>query len=372
MYTYDSNGICHRKRKYVPLGFINQFDGSKMTRREAEAQLEPYVAQANASAIAPFIEEKRITFEAFSKIWERDYLSLSKPSHQATAKGHLKKLIAAFGQKGMRQIGASDMQRLISEMSSEGYAAKTIKNLWSTMRSIWGAGVNQGYVDQQLTKPRLPRATHTSARCFCLDEVARIIAAGRDFPPPTIMYWLAAETGLRAGELFGLRVADVDIDRIYVRKSVWHGKVDSPKTPSSVRTVAISRQLTRLLEMLWRLRMEQGGEYLFSSSGTTPSDVGNERRRHLQPLLKRLGIAPAGFHAFRHFNASELSRLRVPLKTIQERLGHASTGSLTLDVYTHSEWGENADAAELLGDRIEKAVNSCSLTAAKASRVAAD
>jgi integrase len=65
------------------------------------------------------------------------------------------------------------------------------------------------------------------------------------------------------------------------------------------------------------------------------------RKRRLHPLLGSLGIKRAGFHAFRHFNASLLGSLRVPLKTIQERLGHASSGSLTLDLYTHGEMPEN-------------------------------
>jgi ribosomal protein L18 len=53
----------------------------------------------------------------------------------------------------------------------------------------------------------------------------------------------------------------------------------------------------------------------------------------------------------------------VPLKTIQERLGHASAGSLTLDVYAHSEWKQNVEAAKLTGEAIEKAVSSVNLTA---------
>jgi len=55
----------------------------------------------------------------------------------------------------------------------------------------------------------------------------------------------------------------------------------------------------------------------------------------------------------------------VPLKTIQERLGHASVGSLTIDVYTHAEWEDNVEAARLAGAAIEKAVNFVSLTAGK-------
>lgn len=55
---------------------------------------------------------------------------------------------------------------------------------------------------------------------------------------------------------------------------------------------------------------------------------------------------------------------------IQERLGHASAGSLTLDVYTDSEWQENMEAAKLAGEQIEKAVNSVSLTAVNEKRLA--
>ena len=85
----------------------------------------------------------------------------------------------------------------------------------------------------------------------------------------------------------------------------------------------------------------------------------------MHPLLSSLEIEGAGLHAFRHFNASLLGSLRTPLKTIQERLGHALTGSLTLDVYTHAEWKENEEAAKLAGDAIENAVNSVSLNAIK-------
>jgi len=81
------------------------------------------------------------------------------------------------------------------------------------------------------------------------------------------------------------------------------------------------------------------------------------RQRKLSRLLKSLEIAPAGFHAFRHFNVSLLDALRVPLKAIQERAGHALTGSFTLDVYGHApEWELNLEAARLAGAAIEAAV----------------
>jgi len=75
-------------------------------------------------------------------------------------------------------------------------------------------------------------------------------------------------------------------------------------------------------------------------------------------LLKSLGIPQAGFHAFRHFNVSLLDALRVPLKTILERAGHALTGVFTLDVYGGSpEWERNLEAGRLAGSEIVRAVS---------------
>jgi hypothetical protein len=90
----------------------------------------------------------------------------------------------------------------------------------------------------------------------------------------------------------------------------------------------------------------------------SPIDMNVHRRRKMTVLLSSLGIPQAGYHAFRHFNVAMLDALRVPLKTIQERIGHALTGSFTLDVYGgQPEWGRNLEAGRMLGAELEKAVN---------------
>lgn len=283
-------------------------------------------------------------------------------------RGQLKRLKAVFGQKDMRQVGTSDLQRVIAGMSAEGYEPKTIRNLWATVRLVWDAALAQGYVDRALPNPKLPRISRKMPRYFRLEDVAKIIAASE--AEQRVFYWLAAETGLRAGELTGLRLADVDLDRITVSQSVWHGRVQTLKTNNALRTVALSPHLGALLWEHVERQKGKGHDFLFSSSKGKPWDASLFRRRKLRPFLRSLGIGQAGFHAFRHFNASLLSSLRVPLKVIQERLGHASAGSLTLDVYTHSEWKENVEAARLAGEQIEKAVNSVSLSAIQQKRPA--
>ncbi len=89
----------------------------------------------------------------------------------------------------------------------------------------------------------------------------------------------------------------------------------------------------------------------------SPLDMNVERTRRLHPALKALELPKAGYHAFRHFNVSLMDALRVPLKTIQERIGHSLTGSFTLDVYGHAlDWKANEQAASALATELAKAV----------------
>jgi integrase len=111
------------------------------------------------------------------------------------------------------------------------------------------------------------------------------------------------------------------------------------------------------------------GHHLFTSETGSPRDMNVYRQRKMTPLLKSLGIPQAGYHAFRHFNVSLLDTLRVPLKTIQERAGHALTGVFTLDVYGGTpEWDRNLEAARLAGAEIEKAVAKAISEAAEKSQ----
>jgi integrase len=353
-YILDSHGVEKRVRKQIVLCAV-KIGERLIGKREAQRLLQPYLDRVNSSLAAPAREQKSATFEAFVAIWERDYLSLSKPSTQSSTRSQLKRLVAAFGRKDIRRIDAGDIQRFISATVVEGLEPKTVRNLWGTISLIWDAALAQKYVDAALPKPKLPRRTRKKARFYSLGGVATVIAATQG--EQRVFYWLAAETGLRAGELAGLRPTDLDGERLTVNQSVWHGKTQSPKTENAVRTLAVSPQLLALLWQQIARQKVKGHGYLFSSSNGGTWDMDAYRKRKLRPLLESLGVKPAGFHGFRHFNVSLLDALRVPLKTIQQRLGHALTGSFTLDVYGGKpEWEPNLEAARKIGAEIERAV----------------
>ena len=248
-----------------------------------------------------------------------------------------------------------DIQRYIAAGVKGGLDPKTIRNHWGTLSLIWNAALVQKYVDAVLPKPKLPRRPRVKAKFFTLADVAKIIAASKQ--ETLTFYWLVAETRLRGGELAGLKLTDIDGESLTVNQSVWGGKEQSPKTNSSIRTLALSPQLVTLLwQQIARQTTKKHG-YLFSSKSGTPRDMNVYHSRKMAVLLKSLGIPQAGFHAFRHFNVALMDAQRVPLKTIQERIGHSLTGSFTVDVYGGKpEWEPNREAARLIAEEIEKAV----------------
>lgn len=162
-----------------------------------------------------------------------------------------------------------------------------------------------------------------------------------------------AETGIRAGELAGLRLEDISEELLTVNQSVWHGKVQTPKTNNSIRTLGLSPELASLLSEQITRQRSKGHDYLSSSENGTPWDINVYRRRKMMKLLKSLGITQAGFRVFRHFKVSLMDALHVPLKTIQKRIGHALTGSFTLDVYRSTpEFERNIEAGNAQAQRL--------------------
>ncbi len=171
-----------------------------------------------------------------------------------------------------------------------------------------------------------------------------------DLPNKTL-YWMAAETGMRPGELAGLRLEDVNLEGLSVRvvQSVWAGKLQAPKNANAVRELAISPELAGHLRIYLSAWRPNPLKLLFASQNGTPLSSGNVWKRHLGPLLDKLGIKRRGTNAFRHTSACFMDRLNTPMTVRQERLGHAPGSPVTLAHYTHSVGEDNRKVADQMG-----------------------
>ena len=154
----------------------------------------------------------------------------------------------------------------------------------------------------------------------------------------SMLYWLTAASGMRAGEVTGLGKPDVLVGegRIKITHSVWHGHRKKPKSRSSQRQFCIGPSLMAALVKIMDMTPDDPEGFVFQTANGTPLLGDDIVRDHLKPLMKKLGIADmdAGLHAFRHTVGTEWSRRGVPLKTIQAQLGHSSPG-ITGDFYLH-------------------------------------
>ena len=168
--------------------------------------------------------------------------------------------------------------------------------------------------------------------------------------PYKTMFLMAFFTGLRPGELFGLKWGDVDFDasRLIVRRNVmfapakhaqedgsrWH--FQSPKTKRGFRSVDMSPMVKQALEIHKLNTIEKANplNLVFFTENRTPHDSLNIIRNYFKPAQEAAGLPEIRFYDARHTFASVLIELGQSPKYIQEQMGHSSI-QVTMDVYGH-------------------------------------
>ncbi len=178
------------------------------------------------------------------------------------------------------------------------------------------------------------------------------------------LYVLAIHTGLRQGELLGLKWEDLDNGYLYVQRSLSHGKFNAPKTAKSRRRVKLSQRAINALRS-HRVRQNEEKRLAASSWGILgPETEGlmfpNRSGEPMHPwilttdftrLLKRAELPLVRFHDLRHTCATLLFKAGQHPKTVQELLGHSSI-SITLDTYSHVLPGMGDGLADAMDDTL--------------------
>lgn len=175
------------------------------------------------------------------------------------------------------------------------------------------------------------------------------------------LYVLALHTGMRLGEMIGLRWGDIDFERgtLAVRRTVTHGNagltIGTPKTAAGKRSIALpapclaALRSHRAAQAARRLQLGpawQDGDYVFDRGDGTflhPNVVGKAFQRHVE----RAGLPRIRFHDLRHTAATLMLANGEHPKIVQERLGHSDI-SMTLNRYSHVSMDMQRDAADRL------------------------
>jgi integrase len=240
----------------------------------------------------------------------------------------------------------------------------TVANAYRVLRAALSWAVRQGWVPANPARAVEPPAPAPRVdRWWTLEQAATFLAA-----TPDEWYWatwaLALLTGLRLGEILGLRWTDIDTARslLWVRQVRRRGAAVAfgpPKTHRSVRPVgldpAVRAVLTRQEQIQATARARFGRDWpttglvITTPVGAPASHRGVERA--FARAVRRVGLPPIRFHDLRHTHASLLRQAGADWRVIADRLGHSQV-SFTAQVYLHADVAEQTALAGPLNARL--------------------
>ena len=188
----------------------------------------------------------------------------------------------------------------------------------------------------------------------------------------------AALTGLRKGEIRGLRWENFIGKELSVQQSVWNSFVTEPKTKGSKAPIPVIKQLAEALEAHRKRMGKLAVGPIFQSGNGKPLNLDNLSRRVIIPALEKCAVCGQseeehkkdghkfqrdkslpkwhGWHAFRRGLATNLHQLGVADKDIQAILRHSNIG-ITMNIYVKSVAESQVDAMDLLGAELDKKVS---------------
>jgi integrase len=224
------------------------------------------------------------------------------------------------------------------------------RNVTQFLAKVFNAAVDEGIIQVsplKRAKVRRPTQQQKDIAVLSIAEVERLVQAARDGSKDprsgpeqdALCIKLGAFTGLRGGEVAGLRVQDIDVDActIFVRRNVTDSSagrtVGNPKTRAGMRKITVACSLIEELAAWIEANPPDADGYIFRTShGNRISSY--TLSRATQRAAERARLRPVSFHDLRHACASMLIRAGADVKTLQHYLGHASA-RITLDVYGH-------------------------------------
>ncbi len=270
----------------------------------------------------------------------------------------------------LRAVGTEAVESWQAEMLTAGVGQRTVQAACQLFGQMFTVAMRYRWCDYSPVTIAAKVRSKTRVRAFIPAQIGRLIVeADRD---TMLLIQFAASTGMRIGEIFGLRWLDVDLDgaRVAVRQQYSHGQFSELKTENARRDIPLPTGLINPLRE-WKLRQPNGVLGLvFPSATGGPGDAHNFYRRVWKPLLKKAELPlNLRFHALRHSFATALIAGSETAKTVQSLMGHA-TASFTMDVYADF-WPQNFDGiATRVSDRLFADVEA--VRAAVGSKLVAD
>lgn len=337
-YRFDEGVAADGKRRqYTRGGFPTQKKAQEELRKAMD-QIEQGVSpDASKMTVSEWLDAWLLTKKRI-----RPTTLLSYESH---VRVHLKPLV---GHIPLRQLRAEHLDEMYAGLEA-GRSAATLHRIHATLRAALNSAVKRRLMTwnpaNQVELPQVPKVRRKFLTPAQLDHFLQEIREDRLYAA----YYLLADTGMRRGEVCGLRWSDLDLDAEVPLLTVEQARVQcgsatiisEPKSGAS-REVPLGADAVAILKGHRKLqaaeRLAWPGAWPDHDLVFTKPDGQPVRpdyvTKHFQSRCEAAGLARMRLHELRHTHATHLKQAGVDLKVAQARLGH-STIAMTADIYTH-------------------------------------
>lgn len=289
------------------------------------------------------VKEKNIN--EITDLWKEEKKKYVKKStyaaYQLLIQNHIKE---NFGK--LYDITEEEVQKFALKKLDEGLSEKTIRDIIIVIKMIQKYGVKNNYLEYKPIDIKFP-SNHKNKELEVLskaDQKKFMVYLRDNFTFKNLGIFICLSTGMRIGEICGLRWCDIDtnegvikvrhtLQRIYIIDGdTRHTELllDTPKTQNSVRDIPMS---TELLKILKSINKVVNDNYYVISNDEKPIEP-RTYRNYYKKLCIKIGIPELKFHGLRHTFATRCIESNGDYKTVSVLLGHSNINT-TLNLYVH-------------------------------------
>lgn len=361
--------IFKRKDGRWEARYIHHYENGKAkyrylyARTYQEAKDKKLHAQSELANIVEPFGKSRISFGVISEMWLNDTKPFVKESTYTRYHRIVNKYLFPFLKD---QILTKIDQRYINNFSdillNEGgikkeLSPKTVIDILSVMKLIFKYGKEHGYPTPNLNGIKAPKRLQEKVKILSERDrrkIEQLLFSSDDLTDLGIVFTLF--TGIRIGELCGLRWGDIDFDSSVVdicrtvnrisnldpfAETKTKVIVSEPKTEAAIRSIPIP---SFLLTYLYKLKSDNSYYIL---SGNSKFVEPHQFYMRYKKQLERIDIGDYTFHALRHTFATRCMELGFDTKSLSEILGHSSI-TTTLSIYVHPTIQQKKRQMEML------------------------
>ena len=354
-----------------------------LTRKMAEARLRKLMAEVTVAPVYERMTVEDVGERLIKHLITRGRKASTTIGYESYLRVHIGPF---FGEKSIAEITKDDIEEFVAACLDNDQSVKSTRNYLGFLHSVFDFALRKGWVpgnpckavekpdvadeDQDIrfidraeldallaatAGPRSRRKPETVERArrvrrlrdredlpwkrigaeLGIAESTAIYLYGLDLderaPAEPLceveraLYLTAAMTGMRQGELLALRWIDVDwtAHRIRVRRNLVRGRFGTPKSKRSSRSIPLADEVARELELLFKASSYQAdGDLVFAHPHAGKPLDRSQLLKRFKAALRRAGVREIRFHDLRHTFGTRMAAAGVPMRTLQEWMGH--------------------------------------------------